>query len=104
MLRLRPLVPARIAVHACMRGSGEEREYRGKGAPTPRPLFLDFVVRAAGAAVMPLRSPFSGFGRAPLRAPLYGRSTLCDHIITLCFSCTLACLLTYPAIQLSCLE
>jgi hypothetical protein len=40
--------------------TGVEREYGGKEAPTP-PFSLDIIVGAAGAATVPLHTPFSDF-------------------------------------------
>jgi hypothetical protein len=43
------------------RGSGEKREYGGKGAPISLPLVLDPTADDAGAATVPLHSAFSSF-------------------------------------------
>jgi hypothetical protein len=50
----------RSEVHAW--GSGEEREYEGKGALTSLPIFLDSIAGAVGAATVPLRSSFCACG------------------------------------------
>jgi hypothetical protein len=42
--------------------AGVEREYGGKGAPTPTPFFPTVIVGAAGAATVPLHTHFSGSG------------------------------------------
>jgi hypothetical protein len=46
------------AVHALVRGSSEEREYSGKGASIPPPLFAGFVLGSAAAATVLLRPHF----------------------------------------------
>jgi hypothetical protein len=55
---LREVLP--VATRA--RGSGEERDYRGKGALTHLPNFPEFDAGAVGAATVPLRphSPLAG--------------------------------------------
>jgi hypothetical protein len=41
-----------------IRGSRVEREYGGKGAPTPAPFFPIVIAGADGAAIVPLHAPF----------------------------------------------
>jgi hypothetical protein len=108
VLPLRPPVPVHTVVHTRVRASGEEREYGGKDAPTPPPppapnfwTSLQGLLKRLQCRSAPL-SPDPGSFTGVVGDNLSrGRSTLCDHIITLCFSCTSMCLVTSPAIQLS---
>jgi hypothetical protein len=49
-----------LLVAACVRGSGEERDYGGKGAPTPLPNFPEVDARAAAVPLPP--PPFFACG------------------------------------------